>query len=94
MLPNHIRTSWGEQAWSAKDIFLVLKYHKENQFIILGGDVLTPELIHNYASWFYNVNPKLSKEENVQQSYEVARRYLERYTGQFGYDDYVVLVVK
>ncbi len=67
---------------------------KENNKIILGGDVLTVDLKYTHCSWYYmpDSNKKLS--DNCAQSYEVAIKYLAGFIERNGVDYYVEIVLR
>lgn len=56
----------------------------ENQWIILGGDVLTPEFKATYDNWFYEPDKKRSLVWNAKQSIEESMRYISAYVKRNG----------
>jgi hypothetical protein len=69
-------------AWHYHDAKEVLHILKENNKIILGGEVYTPGAKHmdlTWDAWDYDSNPKFTNLENAEKSYEVALNYMESY---------------
>ena len=84
--------SSNETAWRIEDAFGVLKYLKDQNKVVLGGDILTKELVHNYDSWYYNINPSLNYRFNVENGYKSAIEYISNYIRVNGNVFYVIFV--
>ncbi|MBR5278419.1 MAG: hypothetical protein IKU23_04045 [Clostridia bacterium] len=82
-----------ETAWMIEDALLVLEYLKSRNRIVLGGDILTEKLEHNYDSWYYNAECNQSLRFNVECSIKVAIEYISNYIQANGTDFYVIFVV-
>lgn len=83
-----------ETAWKIEDTPFVLDYFRKENKIILGGDILTKDLIHNYDSWYYNYDHGHSEKCNVEFAYEKAIEYISKYVQLNGKDFYVIIVTK
>ncbi len=83
-----------ETAWRIEDAFLVLLYLKKENKVVLGGDILTKDLIRNYDSWYYNFDDNHSEKCNVEFGYEKAIEYISKYVQLNGKDFYVIIVTK
>ena len=81
-----------EIAWRMEDAILVLEYLRSRNNIVLGGDILTEELQHNYDSWYYNVQSDKSLQFNVGESNKIALEYISNYIEANGNAFYVVFV--
>jgi hypothetical protein len=76
-----------EYGWSYPEIIQVLKILSENEYVILGGDVITTKadrLKHTYDSWYYNVDPTLKKDTNINASLNKAVEYIQWYQQKLG----------
>ena len=82
-----------ESAWRIEDAILVLEYMGDENKIVLGGDILTNELVHNYDSWYYNMESNQSYQLNVECSIKLAYEYITHYVEMNGNAFYVVFVV-
>ena len=65
----------------------------ENQWIILGGDVLTPKLKPTYDNWFYEPDKKRSLVWNAKQSIEESMRYISAYVKRNGENFWFVFTI-
>ena len=83
-----------ENAWRIEDAFFVLEYLKNKNKIVLGGDILTKNLEHNYDSWYYNVKLNKNYNINVECSIKLAFEYISKYIQTNGNTFYVVFVIK
>ena len=83
-----------ETAWKIEDAALLLEYFRSKDEIVLGGDILTEKLKHNYDSWYYNTKPLYSLQYNVKQSFKVAFEYISKYIETNGDKFYVIFVLK
>ena len=83
-----------ETAWRIEDAVLVLEYFKSNARIVLGGDILTQELEHNYDSWYYNIESDEDLQYNIQHSIKTAFEYISSYIKANGKAFYVIFVTK
>lgn len=83
-----------ETAWMIEDAILVLEYLKSKKKIVLGGDILTKELEHNYDSWYYKVEPSQNFKYNVECSITLALEYISNYMKTNGNAFYVVFVIE
>ena len=81
-----------ETAWKMEDADLVLRHFKNINKLVLGGDVLTKKLKHNYDSWYYNVDTAKDREFNVENSIKLATEYISKYTALNGNAFYVIFV--
>ena len=82
-----------ETAWKIEDAILVLEHLKRNNKIVLGGDILTKNLEHNYDSWYYNVDSKQNPRLNVDGSIGRATEYIANYIHTNGSAFYVIFVI-
>lgn len=82
----------GELAWNHSDIICVMKSLCENQFLILGGDVLNKDLSYTYDNWYYDYNYALTYEENIHKSFDEAIKYVNNHNLKFGDSFYYVVV--
>lgn len=89
---NSIDFSANETAWMITDAFKVLHYLKSENKIVLGGDILTEELEHNYDSWYYNVEPMRDLKFNIESSVNKAYKYISNYIEKNGNSFYVIFV--
>ncbi len=83
-----------ETAWMIEDAILVLEYLKSKNKIVLGGDILTEKLEHNYDSWYYNVDSGQNSQFNVECSVKLALEYLSNYIRANGKAFYVIFVTE
>lgn len=83
-----------ETAWMIEDAILVLEHLKNEKKIVLGGDILTEKLEHNYDSWYYNVKSNENSEFDVECSIKLAFEYISNYIRKNGISFYVVFVIK
>ena len=94
-----IRTPWGDFAWRVGDIPYVLSAISSISGVILGGDVITPQMEYTGDNWFYQpVWPahtpyNESLRSNVERSVQSASEYIGRYTERNGEGDLFVFVV-
>ena len=77
-----------------EDAISVLEHLKNNGKIVLGGDILTEKLEHNYDSWYYNVESGQNLKYNVECSTKLAFEYISNYVRTNGKAFYVVFVIK
>ncbi len=91
---NSVDFSDTEIAWLIEDAILVLDYLKNKNMIVLGGDILTEKLEHNYDSWYYNVAPSQSTQFNSECSIKLAFEYISQYIKANGNSFHVVFVVE
>ena len=82
-----------ETAWMIEDAILVLEHLKSKGTIVLGGDILTENLEHNYDSWYYNIDDSQEHQFNVECSIKAALEYISRYIERNGNAYYVVIVI-
>ena len=85
-IPCGVNTPWGETAWPAKSMPYIRDLALANEWIILGGDVLTLECKHTYDNWYYSVDPQTSLADNVKCSIEKCRQYIDHYIYTNGED--------
>ena len=83
-----------ESAWKINDALLLLEYIKEKNGLVLGGDILTENLEHNYDSWYYNNNPAHDYQFNVKCSIQHASEYICNYIKNNGDSFHVIFVTK
>ena len=88
-----IHTPWTEYAWNYADFPELLRYFQEKEWIVLGGDILTPELTYTRDNWYYNPDSTKTQTENICLSCEAAEKYLSMYRDRRGTDYLVVFVV-
>ena len=91
---NPVQTDMGEYAWGYSDYPAILTFIQKNEFILLGGDILTMDLKYTYDNWYYNPDLTKSHFENVWQSLAVAEEYLNRYHQLNGAEFYIVFVLR
>ncbi len=71
-----------DMAFKRKDIPDILKYLKENNIAVLGGDVLdnnTGEYNYNYDNWYLDKTDLESWEDYVSNNIEKAKKYIDNY---------------
>ena len=83
-----------ETAWAIDDASLVLEYLNNMNKVVLGGDILTPKMEHNYDSWYYNVDSTFNHQINVERSVKIATEYILKYIKLNGNAFYVVFVTE
>lgn len=83
-----------ETAWMIEDAILVLEHLKSKKKIVLGGDILTEKMEHNYDSWYYNVESSQNSKYNVECSIKLAFEYISNYIRTNGNAFYVVFVIE
>ena len=76
---SSVDLSNAETAWMIADASLVLEYLRSKNKIVLGGDVLTDKLEHNYDSWYYNIDSSQDFKLNVECSIKLALEYISNY---------------
>lgn len=91
-IPYSVETPWREMAWPIKSIPCILDMVLRNNWIILGGDVLTLECKYTYDNWYYNPDPQKSLEQNVKHSIAVCSHYTSQYISTNG-DSFLFTVV-
>ena len=84
----------GETAWRIDDAVFVLEYLKDKDQVVLGGDILTKELLHNYDNWYYNLDTDQNFQDNIQHSIQRGLDYITNYIARNGTAFYVVLVTQ
>lgn len=83
---------WSHTAWSPADMPQIEAAITEKQWIILGGDILSPARVEAGDNWFYQPqwNPTHSYHvelrKNVEESISRAEEYLNRYLSVNGPD--------
>ncbi|MBQ3229775.1 MAG: hypothetical protein IJB49_02025 [Clostridia bacterium] len=82
-----------EMAWAIEDANLVLEYLKNENKVVLGGDILNNELEYNYDSWYYNVKDNQNSRFDVEYSIDVAIKYISNYIKDNGNAFFVVFVI-
>lgn len=93
-----IKTPWGESAWRAEDIPQAISAINESNGVILGGDVISPEMKSTYDSWYYQPTWKTgdsyvsSLRKNTEESIRCAEEYIKRYVDTHG-DQYLFIFV-
>ena len=83
-----------ETAWMIEDAILVLEHLKSKKKIVLGGDILTEKMEHNYDSWYYNSESSPNSKYNVECSIKLAFEYISNYMKTNGNAFYVVFVIE
>ena len=83
-----------ETAWKIEDAIGVLEYLKGENKVILGGDILTEKLEHNYDSWYYNVEADRNARFNIECSNKLACEYISSYIRTNGNAFYVIFVTQ
>ena len=83
-----------EVAWRIEDAISGLQYFKDSERIVLGGDVLTTSLKYTYDNWYYNPVLDQSLRLNIDQSVEVASKYILEYLRRNGTGYFIVFVVR
>ena len=81
-----------ETAWKINDALLFLEYIKERNGLVLGGEILTKNLEHNYDSWYYNNDSARDYQFNVVCSIQYASEYICNYIKNNGDSFYVIFV--
>ena len=83
-----------ETAWKIEEAIYVLEYLRNENKIVLGGDILTKNLEHNYDSWYYNIERDKSALFNVEKSSHIAIEYILNYIRVKGNAFFVIFVVE
>lgn len=83
-VPNSIKTDWGGIAWPPESIPAILELAKKNNWIVLGGDVLTMEGTHTCDNWYFNPAPERPLMVNVKASIESCLQYVLQYVDRNG----------
>ena len=81
-------------AWKYKDILEILEYLKNNNYGILGGDVLQLDeerIFFNYDNWSLDTKG-ITWKEYVDEGYELAKNYIENYYEKNG-DNYCYNII-
>lgn len=86
-------TNGGELAWEPQKIQHILKLAIENNWVILGGDVLTKTQKYTYDNWYFEVNPQCSLKHNVKASVDKCAQYVFDYVRAHGDNFLFVLVI-
>lgn len=87
-----VLTESGELAWTSKQIPSIMELTLENDWIILGGDVLTSAQRYAYDNWYYEPNEEKSLEFNVRASILECSQYVSIYVDKNG-DDFLFVIV-
>ena len=94
-----VKTSWGEYAWKAEDIQQAYSSISMSCGVILGGDVISPEMKSTNDSWFYQPTWELGDHyssalrKNTEKSIHCAAEYISRYIELHGKGFLFTLVV-
>lgn len=88
-----IRISDNAFAWPAAAIPRVLEAVSHNRWIILGGDVLTPEQKCTCDNWYYEPDRQFSLEENTARSIQKCSEYISDYVRSNGDSFLFVLTI-
>ena len=83
-----------ETAWRIEDAISVLEHLRSKNKIVLGGDILTEKMEHNYDNWYYNVQPSRNFTFNVESSIRLAIKYISNYIGTNGNAFYVIFIIE
>lgn len=92
-LPNAKIINESTFAWTSKDLQLVVNIVKENNWIILGGDVITFQGVYTYDSWHYSPKANVSLTENVSLSVKQCVDYIRRFEAATGKEYLYSLVI-
>lgn len=84
-----VKTHWGEMVWPLRSIPELLKLVMDNQWIILGGDILDTQQNYTYDNWYYNPDPQMSLIFNVTASVEKTKEYISQYCKKNGDDFWI-----
>lgn len=88
-----VKTHWGEMVWPTRCIPEILQLAVDNQWIILGGDILDMAKNYTYDNWYYNPDAQLSLNLNVTASVEKTREYISQYCKKNGTDFWISLTI-
>lgn len=83
----------GELAWSLKSIPKVLELVSENNWIIVGGDIIADEGSYTYDNWYFQPEPACSLAANVSSSLNKCSQYISNYVSKNGSNYLFVLVI-
>lgn len=83
----------GEKAWDIAAVYKIMQQAKHNSWIVLGGDVITSDGKYAYANWYYDVEPCICLEANVNASIAKCLEYVNKYLEHYGSNYYFVLVL-
>ncbi len=92
-IPGGIPVSGEETAFPAHLVPQVLDIALQNQWIVLGGDVLNKDLQYTYDNWYYDPDMHLSLSNNVANSIQKCNQYISKYIERNGNDFLYVLVI-
>ena len=81
-------------AWQINDVNEILEWLRTKEQVVLGGDLLNPQGGYTYDSWYYNYKDEKSLHHNINESVDVAKKYILDYISNNGDDYYVVIVLK
>lgn len=92
-LDGGVKVSEAETAFPPEMAEQIWDTALQNRWIILGGDILTPELKYTYDNWFYDPKVDISLFENVKQSIAKSEQYITNYRNINGDNFMVVFVI-
>ena len=85
-----VRVSSEETAFPPQMVSQIFNMVAKNQWIILGGDVVTCDLKHTYDNWYYEPIRDLPLFENTKQSIAKSDQYISEYREKNG-DKYLYI---
>jgi hypothetical protein len=75
---------WGEIVWPVTSVPEILELALTNNWIVLGGDILTLEQEYTHDNWYFTPNPQKPLSDNVQASVEKCRQFISQYVNKNG----------
>ena len=84
-----VKTYWGEMVWPTRCIPEILQLAVDNQWIILGGDILDMAQNYTYDNWYYNPDAQMPLDSNVLASVKKAEEYISQYQKRNG-DNFLI----
>ena len=92
-IPGGVQVNGQETAFPISETPKILDIASKNQWIILGGDVLTMQGEYALANWYYEPKAECPLSENANQSIEKSRAFISDYVKRNGSDWLVVFVI-
>lgn len=82
--PNAILLDNGMYAFHFSAISTIMDYCLRNNWIVLGGDILTSTAEYTYDSWFFSPKQEFNQKHNVTLSILKCQDYINWYQNKYG----------
>ena len=92
-IPGGIETDEGEIAFPISVVPRIMKAALENQWVILGGDVLTTQLEYANANWYYEPDGARPLVDNVNRSIQKSQQYISKFLERNGNNFVIVFTI-